>query len=349
MPDKSERPAIVAPKVPSRRTKRENVFEKEKTKVKTEKRPKEKFKQELTASGPFAMGPAERTGRSSFRTAAPTITSIRDIDHSDDNVELSSASSEDEADSLEDFIVDDETPSAQQAAKKKSERTWAPVSIIKPKAKAKAAESQTQATVKIKPDPGAMDVDVASTASATDEASIMSMTPPSSTEMQEDGVEEPVAGAATPDPVHISQQIAAGAKDGHFLFFQFPATLPVRVQDIPVAPESQPVSANTSVNTKSSQLEGEKPSTLQPLSSGRVGSLVIRKSGRMSIVMGNVEFDVSAGPSSSIPQQLCIMDPSAASRADPALPQEDDKAQLVMLGDCKDRFICTPNIDSLLR
>lgn len=82
-----------------------------------------------------------------------------------------------------------------------------------------------------------------------------------------------------------------------------------------------------------------------------------RKSGKMVIRMGDVEFDVTPSQDPGVSQLFCIVQtPDTANNANSstttsAMAAEKKKAEignLALLAECKDRLICTPDIQSLL-
>lgn len=70
------------------------------------------------------------------------------------------------------------------------------------------------------------------------------------------------------------------------------------------------------------------------MQNGKAGRLLIRRSGRITLVIGNVEFHVTSCPVSRMNQTLAYADP--------------EESSLCFLGKINDRFVCTPNIEALL-
>ena len=101
------------------------------------------------------------------------------------------------------------------------------------------------------------------------------------------------------------------------MFFQFPTVLPfVDQQDQTLEPGLI------------------KTETQSILPNGEVGEYVIYESGRMGIRFGDIEFDVSHTAQSSVGAQVVFID--------------KEQKELTVLGDIKDKFVCTKDIESLL-
>ena len=98
-----------------------------------------------------------------------------------------------------------------------------------------------------------------------------------------------------------------GHEDGKLIFLQFPSVLPI-INDI----------------------DCEDQSLIQ---SGKAGKLNVYKSGRITIKMGQVEFDVNRCPPSNVAQYIASLD--------------KENLSLSLLDECVERMVCTPNIDSL--
>ncbi|KAI9205344.1 RNA polymerase III RPC4-domain-containing protein [Polychytrium aggregatum] len=104
------------------------------------------------------------------------------------------------------------------------------------------------------------------------------------------------------------------------LHFQFPAVLP-KLESMPVDGDTIPI----------------EDFSRHPFSrfEGKLGKLVVRRSGAAQIKMGNIVFDVAPAPDINMLQQLVVVKPEAG--------------RAVVLGDVKKRLVCTPNLDSLLK
>lgn len=111
---------------------------------------------------------------------------------------------------------------------------------------------------------------------------------------------------------------------GELLFFQFPDCMPgTPANRTPVDSEEK----------------GDQPSQSQRLSDfseGSVGKLVIRKSGRAQLIMGNITMDVSMGTKCGFLQDVV------------SIRTKETSGDLSVLGHIKHRLVCTPDFDSML-
>ncbi|XP_071129660.1 DNA-directed RNA polymerase III subunit RPC4-like [Mytilus edulis] len=118
---------------------------------------------------------------------------------------------------------------------------------------------------------------------------------------------------------------------GEMLFFQFPDCMP-----------------GNPVNRAQSDEEGKEEETqtqsqtqtqtqrLSDFSEGAVGKLVIRKSGKTQLVIGNITMDVSMGTKCGFLQDVV------------SIHTAEDSGNLSVLGHIKHRLVCTPDFDSML-
>ncbi|CAN6278664.1 unnamed protein product [Urochloa humidicola] len=120
------------------------------------------------------------------------------------------------------------------------------------------------------------------------------------------------------------------------LFFQFPTTLPLPRQSDRVA-ETE---TDTSVNAKSMgdnrkrRLDSVHDCGLKELPGGLMGKILVYKSGKVKMTIGDVLFDVSAGSNCMFPQDVAVINTRAK--------------HCCGLGEIEKRAIVTPDIDSLL-
>lgn len=112
---------------------------------------------------------------------------------------------------------------------------------------------------------------------------------------------------------------------GEMLFFQFPDCMP-----------GNPVNrAQTDEEGKEEEAQTQTQ-RLSDFSEGSVGKLVIRKSGRTQLVIGNITMDVSMGTKCGFLQDVV------------SIHTTEDSGNLSVLGHIKHRLVCTPDFDSML-
>lgn len=133
----------------------------------------------------------------------------------------------------------------------------------------------------------------------------------------EEEEEETVSACKISTVISDKNDISSVFKNDQIMFFQFPTILPF------VDQQDQPLDQGL--------IKTEKHSILP---SGEVGEYVIYKSGKMSIRFEDIEFDVSHAAKSSIGSQVVFID--------------KEQKELTILGNVSDKFVCAPNIESLL-
>jgi hypothetical protein len=110
--------------------------------------------------------------------------------------------------------------------------------------------------------------------------------------------------------------------EDQLFFIQMPTALPLG--DIPSRPSSA---------AEQSQVLGFK-SNLSSLPSGHIGKLVIYKSGKVKLRIGDLYFDVSTGMPCNFLQEVVAINP--------------EKKKCFQLGDISRRMVCYPDIEHLL-
>lgn len=103
---------------------------------------------------------------------------------------------------------------------------------------------------------------------------------------------------------------------GKFLFFQLPDCLPVST---PQAEE---------------QCQDVGSAALRTVPEGLVGRLVVHKSGRVRLILGDTALNVSMGTSCGFLQELVCVYP--------------EERRLTILGQLSHRLVCAPDVDSAL-
>ncbi|XP_024130580.1 DNA-directed RNA polymerase III subunit RPC4 [Oryzias melastigma] len=130
-------------------------------------------------------------------------------------------------------------------------------------------------------------------------------------------------------------------KGEELFFIQLPDSLPGQ----PPTKEHRPVRTEVQsedgqsvlLKTESQEEEGEENScNLKDLREGLVGKMLVRKSGRVQLILGQVTLDVSLGASCSFLQELVSINP------------EGKTGTLTVLGNVKHKMVCSPDFEALL-
>ncbi|XP_072491000.1 DNA-directed RNA polymerase III subunit RPC4 [Notamacropus eugenii] len=133
------------------------------------------------------------------------------------------------------------------------------------------------------------------------------------------------------------------AKEEELLFLQLPDTLPGQppTQDIkPIKTEVQGEDGQMVLVKPEKDREAklaENLCTLSDLTEGQVGKLLIRKSGKVQLLLGKVTLDVTVGTSCSFLQELVSVGIGDSRTGD-----------LTVLGHVKHKLVCSPDFESLL-
>ncbi|XP_075960392.1 DNA-directed RNA polymerase III subunit RPC4 [Anarhichas minor] len=131
------------------------------------------------------------------------------------------------------------------------------------------------------------------------------------------------------------------SKGEELFFMQMPDTLPGQ----PPTQEHRPVKTEVksedgqSVLLKTESQEEEAEDTncnLKDLREGLVGKMLVRKSGRVQLILGQVTLDVSLGASCSFLQELV------------SIGTEGRTGNLTILGNIKHKMVCSPDFEALL-
>ncbi|XP_020635963.2 DNA-directed RNA polymerase III subunit RPC4 [Pogona vitticeps] len=132
-------------------------------------------------------------------------------------------------------------------------------------------------------------------------------------------------------------------KEDELLFLQLPDTLPGQ----PPTCDAKPI--KTEVQNEDGQMvvikqeksqeakEAEHICTLGDLSEGQVGKLLIRKSGKVQLVLGRVTLDVTTGTPCSFLQELVSVGLG-----------DNRSGEMIVLGHVKHKLVCSPDFESLL-
>ncbi|XP_029296232.1 LOW QUALITY PROTEIN: DNA-directed RNA polymerase III subunit RPC4 [Cottoperca gobio] len=131
------------------------------------------------------------------------------------------------------------------------------------------------------------------------------------------------------------------SKGEELFFIQMPDTLPGQpptLEHRPVKTEVQSEDGQTVLlKTECQEEEAEEGNcNLKDLREGLVGKMLVRKSGRVQLMMGQVMLDVSLGASCSFLQELV------------SIRSEGRTGDLTVLGNVKHKMVCSPDFESLL-
>ncbi|KAM9393800.1 DNA-directed RNA polymerase III subunit RPC4 isoform 2-T2 [Pholidichthys leucotaenia] len=132
------------------------------------------------------------------------------------------------------------------------------------------------------------------------------------------------------------------SKKDELFFIQLPDCLPGQ----PPTKERRPMKTEVQsedghsvlLKTESEEDEAEENScNLKDLREGHMGKMLVRKSGRVQLVLGQVTLDVSLGTSCSFLQELVSVN------------MEGKTGNLTVLGNVKQKMVCSPDFEALLQ
>lgn len=132
-------------------------------------------------------------------------------------------------------------------------------------------------------------------------------------------------------------------KDDELLFLQLPDTLPGQppTQDTkPIKTEAQGEDGQMVLIKQEKDREArlaENACTLADLTEGQVGKLLIRKSGKVQLLLGKVTLDVTVGTTCSFLQELVSVGLG-----------DSRTGEMTVLGHVKHKLVCSPDFESLL-
>ncbi|MEQ2209784.1 hypothetical protein XENOCAPTIV_003991, partial [Xenoophorus captivus] len=131
------------------------------------------------------------------------------------------------------------------------------------------------------------------------------------------------------------------SKGEELFFIQMPDSLPGQ----PPTKEHKPVKTEVQsedgqsvlLKTESQEEEAEDNScNLKDLREGIVGKMLVRKSGRVQLILGQVTLDVSLGTSCSFLQELV------------SVQAAEKTGNLTVLGNVRHKMVCSPDFEALL-
>ncbi|XP_008333785.1 DNA-directed RNA polymerase III subunit RPC4 [Cynoglossus semilaevis] len=146
-----------------------------------------------------------------------------------------------------------------------------------------------------------------------------------------------------PEPEHLPDLLHRWrlSKGEELFFIQLPDSLPGQ----PPTKEHKPVKTEVqsqdgqSVLLKTDPQEEENEDNscnLKDLREGLIGKMLVRKSGRVQLILGQVTLNVSLGTSCSFLQELA------------SVSAEGRSGDLSVLGNVKHKMVCSPDFESLL-
>ncbi|XP_064031646.1 DNA-directed RNA polymerase III subunit RPC4 isoform X2 [Pogoniulus pusillus] len=181
----------------------------------------------------------------------------------------------------------------------------------------------------------------------------MELDPPAVQVKEEPCDEEPLPKAepsrGPPDfprdvPVaELLQRLSLSAEEEELLFLQLPDTLPGQ----PPTHDTKPI--KTELQNEEGQVmvvkqeksqearQAENTCTLADLPEGQVGKLLIRKSGKVQLVLGKVTLDVTMGTPCSFLQELVSVGIG-----------DSRTGEMMVLGHVRHKLVCSPDFEALL-
>ncbi|RLV62817.1 hypothetical protein DV515_00018912 [Chloebia gouldiae] len=169
--------------------------------------------------------------------------------------------------------------------------------------------------------------------------------------VKEEPCEEDLRPAQPKGPPGFPRDVAAAellqrlslAAEEELLFLQLPDTLPGQ----PPSHDSKPCKAELHsedgqvllVKQEKSQeaKQAENICTLADLPEGQVGKLLIRKSGKVQLVLGKVTLDVTMGTPCSFLQELVSVGIG-----------DNRTGEMIVLGHVRHKLVCSPDFEALL-
>ncbi|NXX38426.1 RPC4 polymerase, partial [Tricholaema leucomelas] len=141
----------------------------------------------------------------------------------------------------------------------------------------------------------------------------------------------------------LLQSLSLSAEEEELLFLQLPDTLPGQ----PPTHDTKPL--KTELQNEEGQVmvvkqeksqearQAENTCTLADLPEGQVGKLLIRKSGKVQLVLGKVTLDVTMGTPCSFLQELVSVGIG-----------DSRTGEMIVLGHVKHKLVCSPDFEALL-
>lgn len=146
---------------------------------------------------------------------------------------------------------------------------------------------------------------------------------------------------AKPDLLPDLLEVWNHCKEEELLFIQLPDCLPGQPPTSDVRPtktEVQSSDGQTMMQKTETQDESQEENTccLKDLQEGLVGKMLVRKSGKVQLILGNIILDVALGTPCTFLQELVSVD------------TEGRRGDMSVLGHIKHKLVCSPDFQALL-
>lgn len=105
-----------------------------------------------------------------------------------------------------------------------------------------------------------------------------------------------------------------------------------------VKPEEETEKSLPAAAKKSTLEEAMSQLDLEDMPDGQIGTLVVYKSGKMKMKLGNILLDVNQGMQSSFLENVMVID-----------HESEETKKAIELGHIVQKFVCAPNMDALLK
>lgn len=145
-----------------------------------------------------------------------------------------------------------------------------------------------------------------------------------------------------PDSLPELLETWSQCKEEELLFMQLPDSLPGQPPTSDVRPTKTAVQSEDGqsmlqkTEDQQEETEEENVCNLKDLQEGLVGRMLVRKSGRVQLILGNVTLDVALGTSCSFLQELV------------SVGTEGRRGDMSVLGHIKHKLVCSPDFQALL-
>ncbi|EGF79971.1 expressed protein [Batrachochytrium dendrobatidis JAM81] len=262
---------------------------------------------EVTASGPFALGPAQRGAIQAPRRMGDFTATIKH--------------------ETEDMLFDDAIEDGQDSSVVFSGDIFSPLTIDHNKNLRRIFKSERSAqehVARSKLNSEHVDDD------------ILTIEDPLSTPMELDENEDENENVEYTVDGEVEDNIKSELAIGDLLFFQFPLMLPKMADEdaTTTTVEGDAFASNSRSESARSQPSTQTQSQPKHQFAGKAGQFIVRKSGRTTLMIGGVEFEVKHTPVINFTQSVTYIDQEINS--------------LYFLGDVQNRFVCSPSVNSLI-
>ncbi|XP_030627209.1 DNA-directed RNA polymerase III subunit RPC4 [Chanos chanos] len=143
-----------------------------------------------------------------------------------------------------------------------------------------------------------------------------------------------------PDSLSALLETWCQCKEEELLFIQLPDSLPGQPPTRDVRPTKTEIQSADGQSVQKTEPQEEKVEEnvcyLSDLQEGFVGRMLLRKSGRVQLILGNVTLDVALGTTCSFLQELV------------SVRTESRAGDMTVLGHVKHKLVCSPDFEALL-